>query len=390
MILEFANTFIGKQGNIGVRTAKILKELSLHNRKAVCVCRGALIREPNIEYIEMGLFGHVPRLLNAARIYIYSGFRHRLPDIRLYEYFSKAHLKRLRRLTTDTAIAHVWDNCPSLIARLKAEGIKVLLDIPMVPSTYGQRMNRSGLAPFLMDDQRLVDIELEAFHEADALIAPSKFVSDELSRIGIPLEKVVVIEFGADIPTAALPLTAYRNSDRTDGLEFCIVGALSPRKGVLDLLSAWSHPAFKRDRLHLCGRVFPEVIRQVAASSSGKILMPGFVNPFDYLRSCDVFVFPSWMEGSAKAVYEAMACGLPVIVTSSAGSIARDGIDGFVIEPGDINTLRDRMLWFKGHPEKVREMGANARERVSAFTWGRYANKVIDLYDRWQAGSSPE
>ena len=109
-----------------------------------------------------------------------------------------------------------------------------------------------------------------------------------------------------------------------------------------------------------------------------------------YLPGCDVFVLPSWLEGSAKAVYQAMANGLPAIVTESTGAIVRDGIDGFVIEAGDVAALRDRMRWFSVHPDRVRTMGAAARERVREFTWDRYATRVAELHARLASESQPE
>lgn len=378
MIFEFANTYVGKPGNIGVRTAKILNVLSAQNKSATCICRGAVICESNVTYISMGLLGHIPRLLNAVRIYLFRGFNHRPLDINIFERFSKWHLGSLLK-TDRSAVAHVWDVCPRLIRKLKAEGMRVLLDVPIAPQTYSQRMNRSGQAPFLLDDQQLIDIELTAFSEADLLIAPSQFVADELVLAGVARERIVVIEFGAEIPTMPEE-EGEENRKLKDRLDFCIVGALGPRKGVLELLEAWSDPAFDQDRLHLCGRVFPGVASRISACGSDNILTPGFIKPAEYFQHCDVFVLPSWLEGSAKAVYEAMASGLPAIVTASTGSIVRDGIDGFVIEPGDVSALRERMLWFKAHPEKIQEMGANARKRVSEFTWERYAQRVIDLY----------
>ena len=51
------------------------------------------------------------------------------------------------------------------------------------------------------------------------------------------------------------------------------------------------------------------------------------------MAAADVFVFPSLFEGSAVVTYEALACGLPSVVTPDAGSVVRDGVEGFVV-PG--------------------------------------------------------
>ena len=49
------------------------------------------------------------------------------------------------------------------------------------------------------------------------------------------------------------------------------------------------------------------------------------------MAAADVFVFPSLFEGSAVVTYEALACGLPSVVTPSAGSVVRDGAEGFLV-----------------------------------------------------------
>ena len=58
------------------------------------------------------------------------------------------------------------------------------------------------------------------------------------------------------------------------------------------------------------------------------------------MASADVFAFPSLFEGSAVVTYEALACGLPSIVTPSAGSVVRDGIEGFLVPTSSITPWR--------------------------------------------------
>ncbi|MFH1819658.1 MAG: glycosyltransferase family 4 protein [Pseudomonadota bacterium] len=373
---QFANTFVGRPGNIGVRTAKVLRELVAAGGGGSCYCRGADERISGVEYVDMGLLGHVPRLLNAFRIYIAPRFDHRPADIALFERFSIGN-RHCDRSESMPRIAHVWDYCPRLIEQLKSNGVRVVLDVPVAPAAYTLRM-RDGGARFLVVHQRHVEIESKAFAAADHLIAPSEFVAEELMRVGVPRERIAVIEFGVD----SVPHGKSAGSGRFDGsgLAFCFAGTVNRRKGVAELLAAWSDERFRQDSLHLCGRLFPDAQRLLATAGGGQVVAPGFVSTFDYFSNCDVFVFPSWLEGSAKAVFEAMACGLPAIVTRSAGSVVRDGVEGFVIEAGDVDALRARMLWFKDNPGQVRIMGEAARRRAAEFSWTRYAGRVLDIY----------
>jgi glycosyltransferase involved in cell wall biosynthesis len=79
-----------------------------------------------------------------------------------------------------------------------------------------------------------------------------------------------------------------------------------------------------------------------------KVDFPGWVaidKLKDIYRSCDIFVFPSYTEGMAKAVTEAMSNGLPVIATSVGGlpDVVADGQTGILVQPKDVASLREAM-----------------------------------------------
>jgi glycosyltransferase involved in cell wall biosynthesis len=95
-------------------------------------------------------------------------------------------------------------------------------------------------------------------------------------------------------------------------------------------------------------------------------------------------VFPSVDEGSAKVTYEAMACGIPVIVTPNAGSLARDGKDGFIVPIRQVEPLMEKILYFHNNREAAAEMGREARRYIETFTWEHYETTLIDTYKRLQ------
>ena len=372
-VVHFVNSFVDRPGNIGKRTARILERQS---PGGACICRGSESQVPGTTYFEMSLLGHVPRILNGIRIHLAPSFDHRPLDIFIFEQFA---LWKARKLIRDKQIdiAHVWDICPNLIKLLKDNNIPVIQDVPIAPTSFGERLYHEQNIDFLRSSARLRSIEKRAFKGADLFLAPSAFVANELKLRGISEQQITIVEFGVDLqnnkPSSIL-------HSKKEGLDFCFMGNVNRRKGVSELLEAWSGGEFSRDRLHLCGRVNADVTPSLS-SALDNVILPGFVSSFDYLSKCDIFVLPSWMEGSAKAVYEAMSCGLPTIVTPNTGSIVRDGIDGFVIEAGDVSALKKKMLWFKENPEKISEFGQAAIGRVKEFSWGRYAERVNKFYN---------
>ena len=372
----FVNSIVGKRGGVGVRADYILKRAKLTGQRVYCLSRGRVAPSvSDVTYFSMGLLGHVSRLLNAVRIYVYPKFNHRKYDVFLFEWFVKWRLPKCE--PNEKKVAHIWESSPEIISFLRLKGFFVILDLPMAPSSYNKRLRESGENDFLYYNEHLVRKEKEAFELADIIISPSDFVLRELIEIGVARSKIRLVEFGVD-PLSSLP--DAKDDKQKVGLDFCFFGNISKRKGVPELLNVWSNREFAVDRLHLCGRIYPEVQSQINLSKSGELITPGFVDAVEYMKKCDVFILPSWLEGSSKAVYESMSAGLVSIVTKSSGSIVRDGIDGFVIEAGDTESLLDKMLWIKRHPFKAKKMGVLAQEHVSSFTWEVYADKVIQVY----------
>ena len=96
-----------------------------------------------------------------------------------------------------------------------------------------------------------------------------------------------------------------------------------------------------------------------------------------------VYVFPSRLEGSAKTIYEAAASGLPMITTREAGDVVRDGVEGIIVQPGDVDAIAAAIEHLYRHPEIVESMSAAARQRVvENFTWDHYRSRLLGAYER--------
>jgi glycosyltransferase involved in cell wall biosynthesis len=216
---------------------------------------------------------------------------------------------------------------------------------------------------------------LEEFELAHRIIVPSDFVRDTFREEGVPEAKLVLIPRAVDIarfrPAGEAP-TRFRA---------IFVGAIGHRKGVHYLLDAWQRLALPDAELLLAGGVQAE-IAPLVARHEGKLGVRclGHVDPLPLYQSGSIFVFPSLSEGSAKVTYEAMACGLPVVVTPNAGSVARDGVDGFVVPVRDAEALAEGIGTLYRDPELRRVMGRAARTRAEAYTWEHYRARILAAY----------
>jgi alpha-maltose-1-phosphate synthase len=218
--------------------------------------------------------------------------------------------------------------------------------------------------------RRLRDLEL-----ADRVLVPSEHIAETLARHGTPRDRVRVIPYAADT-RRFVPDRAKRPGA---SCTFLFAGGITQRKGIKYLLDAWRRVRRPGWTLQLVGPL-PRNLGPLA----------GYLDEVEHLgrvshaemparmAAADVFVFPSLFEGSAVVTYEALACGLPSVVTAEAGSVVRDGIEGFVVPARDIDALAARMARLGDDPGLRDAMSRAARSRAEAFDWGRYQDALND------------
>jgi len=77
-----------------------------------------------------------------------------------------------------------------------------------------------------------------------------------------------------------------------------------------------------------------------------------------------------------------MAAGLPVITTKNSGSVVRNGLDGFIIPVRDTEAIREKISYLFENPEIAKTMSTNALENIKQYSWQRYMDKLINIYNK--------
>lgn len=101
-----------------------------------------------------------------------------------------------------------------------------------------------------------------------------------------------------------------------------------------------------------------------------------------FYSDCDILVLPSKTEGWGLSLMEAMACGKAVVASRVGGvpELVREGIDGILVEPGDVAALAEAMTKLLSDSALRSQMGRAGRERAGEFSWDRTAEVVLRAY----------
>lgn len=197
-----------------------------------------------------------------------------------------------------------------------------------------------------------------------------------------PAAQTVVVQNAVDVSPQAHDLPP-------DDRRCIFVGDLSPQKGVDDLLEAAARD-LQDAELRIIGagsqnRHHELDARITAFGARGRIKLLGAIPQHQVqaeLRQAALFVLPSYGEGLPVAMLEAMAAGVPVVV-SNVGAIpevVRDGREGFLIQPGDRSALVDRCRRLLRDQSLRRDMGRHARKRICRqFGLDRMGQKLSDV-----------
>src|SRR5437588_3026887 len=243
-------------------------------------------------------------------------------------------------------------------------------DVP--ESASNARGFQGWKAGLLLERKRFV----EEYKLADLLLVLSETAADTFRARGFPEEKLFYLPRGVDVER-------FKPSHRPTKFRTVFSGALIKRKGIHHLLEAWYRLNLTEAELWLVGSVHDEAKPYLKQFWRDNIRLMGFVHdPENYLSQSTVHVFPSQWEGSAKVTYEAASCALPQITTREAGDVVRDGIEGIIVRPGDVDAIAAALEHLHRHPEVVERMGSAARQRVvENFTWDHFRTRLLDAYE---------
>ncbi len=241
--------------------------------------------------------------------------------------------------------------------------------------------------------------------DADAFVAMSRMIAEEMVTAGVARERVALIPHSVDTERFRPADLAERDALRAahglpDGTLAVFTGRLLRGKGVETLLAAFAEVAASHPDLHLVlvgsgsGQalsVEEELRADVHARGvEDRVVFTGRVDDVEtYLRAGDLFAFPSMFEGLGISLVEAAACGLPSVASRTGGipDVVDHRRSGLLVTPGRVDELASALDALAGDVSLRTRMAAEARKvAVARFDQRDSALRYRALFRQLTAG----
>jgi len=174
-------------------------------------------------------------------------------------------------------------------------------------------------------------------------------------------------------------------------ITFLFIGRFLAEKGVNEFIAAARHlkinyPSARFVMLGQPDNDNPGALSETSLQTlvdNEVIICPGQVTDVrTWLDDSSVFVLPSYREGVPRSTQEALAVGRPVITTDAPGcrETVIDGVNGFLVKPGSVDELLDRMIYFLTNPDHIIKMGtASRRLAIEKFDENAVSQRLVNL-----------
>ncbi len=231
------------------------------------------------------------------------------------------------------------------------------------------------------------------YGQFDRVITISAGIRVVLAAEGVPERQLTCVHSAVDLEPyrEAADRDWFRREFGLGGEEqtVAVIAQLIPRKGHRFLIEA--APAI----LHACpetrflffgkGPLRDELEQLCAATGiAGKVIFAGFRDDLQRILPClDVVVHPALMEGLGVSLLQAAACGLPIVAARAGGipEIVRNGINGYLVQPGDSDALVGPVVELLRKPGTARRMGEAGLAIVkSDFSIPAMIGRNLEIY----------
>lgn len=306
--------------------------------------------------------------------------------------------RRFLREVPQADAVYLWPNTPlDVYQRVKEMGVPIFVERINTHRVRQREVLCREFAALGLDPEahgvsrELLAREIAQLELTDYVFSASPMVHDSLIDGGIGPERIIDSSYGWSPERLRVDTFPPRAAGRFTAV---FVGTLCIRKGVHRLLQAWAKSGVEGELL-LAGTVtdlrsVPGIDELLARPDVRQL---GYVDDIaPVYAASDLFVMPTLEEGGPMVTYEAMAFGLPVLVSPmGAGAVVRADVDGVVCDSSDIDGWARALRRFADDRELRQECGRSGRRHMQEFTWakvGRRRREAVIERLRQRAGTA--
>lgn len=230
-------------------------------------------------------------------------------------------------------------------------------------------------------------------NRTDVFMCISNAMKEDMLRLGIDPQKIVVIQNGVDLqrfyPRAGQEHLRQELGLTTKGPVVGTVGRMVTEKGQVHLVEALRHlkNEWKELKCLLVGEgpLLPQLKKMALdAGVANMCIFPGIRKDIEFIYPLlDIFVLPSLREPFGLALLEAMACGVPVIATASGGPLGfvNPDVNGALVPPANPELLASKISYLLSHRDKAQAIAAEGRKTVEReFSIKETVRRVEEVY----------
>lgn len=272
-----------------------------------------------------------------------------------------------------------------------------VLRVPVIVSSHGLRYRRlsnvlKGIsAPLSLPWEYWIDVFTSK--RADLIINVSSSGEEFFAKTGLQKSKMRMIPIGIEIrsleASEEVRLTVRKELGVQNDILVGFVGRLAPEKNLLTLLEAFVEALRYEDKMKLILVGAGPMERKLKMLShdrgrNDRIIFTGIRHDVNRLLSAlDIFTLPSYTEGCPTSLLEAMASGKAIVGSDipSIREIVRHGKEAILVNPYNVEELKQAILLLYDNPDLRVELGRKAREKAKIYDVDRVYKQILNLYE---------
>lgn len=255
--------------------------------------------------------------------------------------------------------------------------VAMKLGLPYIVSLRGSDVPFYNPRFYWLDKLFFKRVSKKVWSGAKRVVANSEHLKENALKIN-SLQPIDIISNGVD----TRKFSPIRKKKMNEKLNIISVGRLTRIKGYEYVIEALSNDS--ESQLLLVGDgPLKDELKELAKKNNSQVNFLG-IKPqkevISYLRNADIFILPSINEGMSNALLEAMACGLPVIVTDTGGSNSFVKDNGVIVKKESVDDIKKAIQAYKGKSSIIKKQGEISRKYAEALSWNKVAEGYLGVY----------